>query len=88
MYREVDWAVPADPYILEELGKYDGWHTAKNLEINTEFSRQWISQRCPVFVEQNLAERHDEEPAYRITEFGALFLSGDVNPEELNEETE
>lgn len=88
MYREVDWAVPADPYILEELGKYDGWHTAKNLEINTEFSRQWISQRCPIFVNQNLAERHDEEPAYRITEFGTRFLSGDVGPEELNEETE
>jgi len=45
MYREVKWAVPADPYILQELSKYDGWHTAKNLEINTEFSRQWISQR-------------------------------------------
>jgi len=29
MYREVDWAVPADPYILEELSKYEGWHTAK-----------------------------------------------------------
>jgi ribosomal protein S16 len=58
MYREVNWAVPADPYILEELGEYDGWHTAKNLEINTDFSRQWISQRCPVFVDHELAERH------------------------------
>jgi hypothetical protein len=38
MYREVEWAVPADPYILEELSKYEGWHTAKNLEINTKFS--------------------------------------------------
>jgi len=84
MYREVNWAVPADPYILEELGKYEGWHTAKNLEINTEFSRQWISQRCPVFVEYELAERHDEEPAYRITEFGEQVLAGDVEYEELN----
>ena len=67
MYREVNWAVPADPYILEELGKYEGWHTAKNLEINTDFSRQWISQRCPIFVDHNLAERHDEDPAYQIT---------------------
>jgi len=40
----------------------------KNLEINTEFSRQWISQRCPIYVEHNLAERHSEEPAYRITD--------------------
>lgn len=68
MYREVSWEVPADPYILEELGKHEGWHTAKNLESNTSFSRQWASQRCPVFVENGLAERHEDEPAYRIAE--------------------
>ncbi len=83
MYREVDWAVPADPYILEELGKYEGWHTAKNLEINTEFSRQWISQRCPVFVDHDLAERHDEEPAYKITDYGREVLNGQVSYDEL-----
>ena len=85
MYREVNWAVPADPYIFEELGKYQGWQTAKNLEINTDFSRQWISQRCPVFVENGLAERHDEEPAYRITAFGKQVLAGDIEYQELNE---
>jgi DNA-binding HxlR family transcriptional regulator len=85
MYPAVDWAVPADPYILEELGKYDGWHTAKNLEINTEFSRQWISQRCPVFVEHGLAERHAEEPAYSLTPFGEQVLNGDIELNELNE---
>ncbi len=83
MYREVDWAVPADPYILEELGKYEGWHTAKNLEINTEFSRQWISQRCPVFVDHDLAERHDEDPAYKITDYGKEVLNGQVSYDEL-----
>lgn len=85
MYREINWAVPADPYILKELNKYEGWHTAKNLEINTDFSRQWISQRCPVFVENELAERHEEEPAYRITEFGQQVLAGDVEYTELND---
>jgi hypothetical protein len=85
MYREVNWAVPADPYILEELGEYDSWHTAKNLEINTDFSRQWISQRCPVFVDHELAERHEEEPAYRLTEFGEQILNGEAEYEELNE---
>ncbi|WP_233565466.1 hypothetical protein [Halorubrum sp. Atlit-26R] len=85
MYREVNWAVPADPYILEELGEYDGWHTAKNLEINTDFSRQWISQRCPVFVDHELAERHEDEPAYRLTEFGEKILNGEAEYEELND---
>ncbi|RLM63344.1 hypothetical protein [Halorubrum sp. Atlit-26R] len=85
MYREVSWAVPADPYILEELGEYAGWHTAKNLEINTDFSRQWISQRCQVFVDHELAERHEEEPAYSITAFGEQILSGEVEYEDLNE---
>ena len=84
MYREVEWAVPADPYILEELSKYGGWHTAKNLEINTKFSRQWVSQRCPVYVDHNLAERHPEEPAYRITELGIRALDDDTDLESLD----
>jgi len=32
MYREISWAVPADPYILEELSSYDGWQTAKKFQ--------------------------------------------------------
>lgn len=85
MYPEVDWAVPADPYILGELAKYDGWHTPKNLELNTSFSRQWISQRCPVYVEYGLAERHETDPAYRITALGADVVAGAVSLDELNE---
>ena len=84
MYRVVEWAVQADPYILEELAKYDGWHTAKNLEINTEFSRQWISQRCPVYVDHDLAERHPEEPAFRITELGSRAVDEDSDIETLD----
>jgi len=60
----------------------------KNLEINTDFSRQWISQRCPVFVDHELAERHEEEPAYRLTEFGEQILNGEAEYEELNETNE
>lgn len=86
MYREVEWAVPADPYILEEMGKYEGWHTAKNLEINTEFSRQWISQRCAVFVTHDLAERHSEEPAYRIATLGRQILAEEIEYDVLNGE--
>ena len=85
MYREVEWAVPADPYILEELGKYGGWHTAKSLEINTDFSRQWISQRCRVFADYDLAERHEDEPAYRITDYGQRFLNDDIDYSDLNQ---
>lgn len=83
MYRKVSWAVPADPYILDALAAYDGWQTAKNLELNTDFSRQWISQRCPVYVEHGLAERHESEPAYRITERGKQVAQGEVEFEKL-----
>ncbi|WP_135820861.1 hypothetical protein [Halostella litorea] len=88
MYREVEWAVPADPYILSELAAYEGWHTPKNLELNTEFSRQWIAQRCRVYVEQGLTERHEEDPAYRLTIDGRDIVSeelesgGPINPPE------
>jgi len=88
MYREVNWAVPADPYILEEHRRVRWLAHGKNLEINTDFSRQWISQRCPVFVDHELAERHEEEPAYRLTEFGEQILNGEAEYEELNETNE
>ncbi len=84
MYREVSWAVPADPYILEELSAYEGWQTVKNISINTDFSRQWISQRCPVYVEHGLAERHETEPAYRITERGKKVVAGEIELDSLN----
>lgn len=86
MYREVNWAVPADQYILEELGKYERWQTAKNLEINTDFSRQWTSKRCSVYVEHGLAERHTNEPAFRITNLGNQVLEDNVEYEELNDD--
>ena len=84
MYREISWAVPADPYILERLSAYRGWQTAKNLSINMDFSRQWISQRCPVYVEHGLAERHETEPAYRITERGKKVVAGEIELDSLN----
>lgn len=87
MYRKVEWAVPADPYILEEMSKYEGWQTPKNVEINTKFSRQWVSQRCPVYVEHGVAERYESELAYRITELGVQLVSGEVEYEEFNQGT-
>ena len=86
MYRKISWAVPADPYILAELAAYEGWNTPKNLELNTEFSRQWVAQRCPIYVEYNLAERHESDPAYRITELGKRFVNEEVSVEELADE--
>ncbi|MEZ3162284.1 MULTISPECIES: hypothetical protein [Halorubrum] len=84
MYREISWAVPADPYILEELSSYDGWQTAKNLSINTGFSHQWTGQRCKVFVEHGLAKRHETEPAYRITERGKKVVAGEIASDSLD----
>lgn len=81
MYPAVEWAVPADPYILEELARYEGWHTPKNLELNTEFSRQWVSQRCPIYVDHGLAKRHETDPAYRITDLGVAVAAGEKIPE-------
>lgn len=83
MYPHVSWAVPADPHILEALAAYDGWQTPKNLELNTPFSRQWIAQRCQVYEDHGLAERHDSEPAYRCTDYGKRVVSGSVDFDEL-----
>lgn len=79
MYPYVEWAVPADPHILTALAGCEGWQTAKNLELNTPFSRQWARQRCEAFVEHDLAERHPTEPAYRLTETGRRVADGEFD---------
>lgn len=87
MYPDVNWAVPADSHILAELAAYDGWQTPKNLEINTEFSRQWIGQRCRTYVAHGLAERHDDDPAYRITDLGQQVVNREIDLSRLSTES-
>lgn len=81
MYRTVEWAVPADPSILEELDAYPRWQTPKSLSLNTDFSRQWVGQRCRVYVEYGLAVRHEEASAYRITDFGRAVVADEIEYE-------
>lgn len=83
MYREVEWMKPSDQPILQEMNKYGGWHTPKNLSLNLPFTGNWIGQRCRVLVTHELVERHPEDPGYRITEKGRKFLAGDLDANEL-----
>lgn len=86
MYREVDWLKPSDQPILQEMGKYDGWHTPKSLSLNLPNTRNWIGQRCRKMSEYDLVERHEDEPGYRITEKGREFLAGKLDPSDLLKE--
>jgi len=85
MYGEVDWMKPSDYPILQELAKYEGWHTPKNLSLNLPNTRNWLGQRCRKLEEHGLVERHESEPGYRITENGKRLLRGELEPEELED---
>ncbi|WP_152422529.1 hypothetical protein [Natrinema pallidum] len=85
MYREVDWMKPSDYPLLQELAKYDGWHTPKSLSLNLPNTRNWLGQRCRKLEEHDLVERHDDEPGYRITDRGRAFLAGELEPADLQE---
>lgn len=85
MYKEVDWLRPSDYPLLQEMAKYDAWHTPKNLSINTEYTNNWTGQRCRLYVKYGLAEKHPDDPGYRISEKGRSFLMGDVDASELQD---
>lgn len=85
MYREVDWMKPSDYPLLQELNRYNGWHTPKNLSLNLPNTRNWVGQRCRKLEEHGLVERHDSEPGYRITDRGRAFLAGELEPADLQE---
>ena len=83
MYREVDWLKPSDYPLLQEMAKYDGWHTPKSLSLNLPNTRNWVGQRCRKLSEYGLVERHPDEPGYRITDKGHEFLNGNLEPSDL-----
>lgn len=88
MYREVEWLKPSDYPILQEMEKYDGWHTPKSLSLNLPNTRNWLGQRCRELAAHQLVERHESEPGYRITEKGKAFLAGDLDPSDLEPDSD
>ena len=86
MHAEVDWLKPSDRPILHEISKYDGWHTPKNVSINTPYTNNWTGQRCRMMANHGLLEKHPDQPGYRITDLGRAFLAGELQPDDLRDD--
>lgn len=89
MYRRVDWMVAADQSILQLLGPPKKLElTTGNIARNTGLSRQHVTRRLKVLVDENIIEKDDEQgsaPFYTISTKGEKLLAGEIAPEDLNE---
>jgi len=83
MHSRVDWLKPSDYTIVSEIGAYDGWIKPASLALNIPFTREHVARRCKILAENGLLERHEETPAYRITEKGRAYLAGDLEADDL-----
>jgi predicted transcriptional regulator len=83
MHSQVDWLKPSDWAIVSEIEEYGGWIKPASLSLNIPYTREHVARRCKALAEHGLLERHDETPAYRITEKGRDYLAGDVEAEDL-----
>lgn len=86
MHSRIDWLKPSDYTIVSEIGDYGGWIKPATLALNIPFTREHVARRCKTLAEHGLLERHEETPAYRITDRGRAYLAGDLDAEELEED--
>lgn len=86
MHRDVEWMVPSDRPILRELRDVgDRWQKPATLALNIAYSRYNIAERLRILAEHDLAERHPQAAAYRITDRGRAFLDDELSAEELED---
>lgn len=83
MHSRVDWLKPSDWTIVSEIENYGGWIKPASLSLNLPYTREHVARRCKVLAEHGLLERHEDTPAYRITDMGRDYISGDLDAEGL-----
>ena len=85
MHSRVDWLKPSDYTLVSEIADYGGWMKPATLSLNVPYTREHVARRCKELSEHGLLERHEDTPAYRITEQGRVYLAGDLNADDLEE---
>lgn len=78
----VPWMTQGDDRILETLASSGLTLSPRIISFNTEYSRNYVSKRLSKLCEAGLTVRIDEG-LYEIAELGALYLKGEVDPEDL-----
>ncbi|MFB6253041.1 MAG: MarR family transcriptional regulator [Halobacteriaceae archaeon] len=77
------WMTLADERILEYLTTTETSTPKKMADSgDVRFSRQYIGERCRTLADYGLVQ-HPGNGVYRITEEGQEYLSGDLDAEDL-----
>ncbi len=91
MRRPADWMTnSADDRILEYLSKVredtEVGKSPAEIGENIGYGRKHVGRRCRALAEHGLLLNLGRG-SYRITDLGEQYLSGDVGPDELDEDT-
>lgn len=90
MHRQVEWLTAADVSILEFM------HSARDtrgnpailrpatISDNVGHARKYVGERCRHLVDHGLAEQVDRGK-YRLSSKGEKLMTGDIRPEDLDE---
>lgn len=82
MRPRVEWMTQGDERVLEFLDEKDIIASPSVIAANIDYTAEYISRRCRKLADAGLIQRVDATN-YRLTEFGARFLAGEVDAEEL-----
>jgi len=72
----------ADDRILETLEEAELILSPRVLAVNTDYTRQYVSERLAPLLDAKLVKKYDEG-LYEITDRGRAYLEGDLDAEDL-----
>ncbi|ELZ66077.1 hypothetical protein C457_14895 [Haloferax prahovense DSM 18310] len=77
----------ADERILEFLHEKDIISSASVIAANIDYTSEYISRRCRKLMDAGLLQRVDPTN-YRITQLGERYLTGEVEDDEIQLDSE
>lgn len=87
MRPRIDWMTRSDDRTLEFLDDKGIVASASVIAVNIDYNPNYISRRCRRLAEAGLIQRIDSSN-YRLTDVGERYLSGEIDPDELEVDDE
>lgn len=83
MRPRIEWMTRSDDRTLEFLHEKEIVASAGVIAANIDYNPNYISRRCRRLADAELIQRIDSSN-YRLTDLGEQYLSGDLDPDELD----
>ena len=87
MRPRVSWMNQTDDRILDLLDESGLLLSPAVIAVNLDYSRNWVSKRLARLLEAGLVKR-SESSYYEITDLGQQYLSGKVEAEVLENDSD